>query len=189
MSPYTGSGCHPAEHSNESPAGIGSCRELHSRGKLWACLMPWRPRTASSAPNMRSVMPPPGVSSSRMNLVYAGQCNPLAEATSTYRGYLVAEPKRHVAGLGDLTDPEAAALGRLVNRLARALKEVAEAEHVYSFVFGDGLAHAHLHVVMAPRYAGTPVQYWGVRLREWPDVGEDEMRGLVAQLRAHVIDD
>ena len=57
-------------------------------------------------------------------------------------------------GLGDLTDPEASALGLLVNRLARALKEVAEAEHVYSFVFGERLGH--LHVVLAPRFTGTP---------------------------------
>jgi diadenosine tetraphosphate (Ap4A) HIT family hydrolase len=106
---------------------------------------------------------------------------------SAYRGYLVAEPKRHAAGLGDLTDREASALGLLVNRLARALKEVAGAEHVYSFVLGDG--PAHLHVVLAPRYAGTPPEYWGVRLREWPDaprVDEEEMRILVALLRTHV---
>ena len=123
------------------------------------------------------------------DVVYAGHAYPLTGPAVAYRGYLVAEPKRHAAGLGDLTDPEAAALGRLVNRLARALKEVAEAEHVYSFVLGDGLAH--LHVVLAPRYPGTPREYWGVRLREWPEaprVGEDEMRSLVARLRAHVID-
>jgi histidine triad (HIT) family protein len=63
----------------------------------------------------------------------------------------------------------------------------AGAEHVYSFVLGDGLAH--LHVVLAPRYAGTPREYWGVRLREWPDaprVGEDEMRSLVLRLRAYM---
>ena len=122
-------------------------------------------------------------------LVYAGHAYPLVEPVLAYRCYLVAEPMRHVAGLGDLTDPEAAALGLLANRLAGALKEVAEAEHVYSFVFGDGLAH--LHVVLAPRYAGTPREYWGVRLREWPDapqVGEAEMRSLVARLRARVID-
>ena len=83
-------------------------------------------------------------------LVYAGHAYPPG-AGWAYRGYLVAEPMRHAAGLGDLTDREAAALGLLVNRLARALKEVAEAEHVYSFVLGDG--HAHLHVVLAPRYA------------------------------------
>lgn len=120
-------------------------------------------------------------------LVYAGHAYRPAEEVSAYRGYLVAEPKRHAAGLGDLTDREAGALGLLVNRLARALKDVAGAEHVYSFVLGDGLAH--LHVVLAPRYVGTPREYWGVRLPEWPDaprVGEDEMRILVARLRTHV---
>ena len=120
-------------------------------------------------------------------LVYAGHAYRPAEQVSAYRGYLVAEPKRHASGLGDLTDREAAALGLLVNGLARALKEVAGAEHVYSFVFGDGLAHQH--VVLAPRYAGTPREYWGVRLREWPEapsVGEDEMRSLVARLRMHM---
>ena len=120
-------------------------------------------------------------------LVYAGHAYRPAKRVSAYRGYLVAEPRRHATGLGDLTDREAAALGLLVSRLARALKEVAGAEHVYSFVLGDGLAH--LHVVLAPRYAGTPREYWGIRLREWPDaprVGEDEMGRLVARLRACV---
>jgi histidine triad (HIT) family protein len=119
-------------------------------------------------------------------LVYAGHAYPLDEPESAYRGYLVAEPRRHAAGLGDLTDREAFALGLLVSRLARALKEVAGAEHVYSFVLGHGLAH--LHVVLAPRYAGTPREFWGVRLREWPDaprVGEVDVRRLVARLRSH----
>jgi len=78
----------------------------------------------------------------------------------------------------------------LPSNSGRRRTEVAEAEHVYSFVFGDGLAH--LHVVLAPRYAGTPREYWGVRLREWPDaprVGEDEMWSLVARLRARVTAD
>ena len=73
--------------------------------------------------------------------------------------------------------------------LARVLKGVAGAEHVYSFVFGDGLAH--LHVVLAPRYPGTPREYWGVRLREWPDaprLDEPGMRSLVASLGAHLFD-
>lgn len=122
------------------------------------------------------------------DLVYAGHAYPRTRPTVAYRGYLVAEPKRHARGLGDLTDPEAAALGQLVNRLARALKDVAGAEHVYSFVFGDGMAH--LHVVLAPRYPGTPREFWGVRLREWPDaprIDEHEMKSLVARLRAHVV--
>jgi hypothetical protein len=72
-------------------------------------------------------------------------------------------------------------------RMSNWRHKVAGAEHVYSFVLRDGLAH--LHVVLAPRYAGTPREYWGVRLREWPDaprVGHDEMRSLVGRLRAHV---
>jgi len=121
-------------------------------------------------------------------LVYAGHAHALT-GPLVYRGYLVAEPKRHAPGLGDLTDEEAAALGRLVNRLARALKEVAGAEHVYSFVFGHAVPH--LHVVLAPRYAGTPEEYWGVRLREWPGaprVDEREMRALVGRLKPHVME-
>jgi diadenosine tetraphosphate (Ap4A) HIT family hydrolase len=98
------------------------------------------------------------------DLIYAGHAySPIGRPA--YRGYLVAEPKRHASGLGHLTDEEAADLGRLVHRLALALKDVAGAEHVYSFVLGDGVAH--LHVVLAPRYPGTPREYWGVRLRQW----------------------
>jgi len=79
----------------------------------------------------------------------------------------VVEPKRHVAGLGDLTPEEAAALGRVVNDLARTLKESEGAEHVYSFVLGDAVPHLHVHLV--PRYPGTHKEYWGVRIDEWPD--------------------
>ena len=88
------------------------------------------------------------------------------ELTDAYIGHLMAEPKRHVTGLGELTDEEASALGRLVNDLARALVQVQGAEHVYSFVLGDEVDHLHIHVV--PRYPGTPREYWGSRLGEWP---------------------
>jgi len=70
------------------------------------------------------------------DLVYAGHVHGTASA---YRGWLVIEPQRHAPGLGDLKDDEACALGRLSNRLARVLKDVADAEHVYAFVFGDGV--------------------------------------------------
>jgi histidine triad (HIT) family protein len=123
------------------------------------------------------------------DLVYAGHAQ-TAAGGAVYRGYLVAEPKRHVAGLGDLSDKEAGALGQLVNRLARALKEVAGAEHVYSFVIGHGLPH--LHFVLAPRYPGTPSKYWGLRLREWPDaprIDPDEVRSFVTSLRGQIVEE
>jgi diadenosine tetraphosphate (Ap4A) HIT family hydrolase len=121
------------------------------------------------------------------DLVYAGHSHTLGRP-AIYLGYLMAEPKRHVAGLGALTDDEAGALGRLVNRLAGALKDVEGAEHVYSFVFGDNaIAGRHLHIHVVPRYPGTPRQYWARRLTEWPDAprgGPEAMRSLVDRLRS-----
>jgi hypothetical protein len=63
------------------------------------------------------------------DLVYAGHAYG-SEGDPVYRGYLMDEPKRHARGLGDLSDDEAAAVGRLANCLARALKEAEGAEHV-----------------------------------------------------------
>jgi diadenosine tetraphosphate (Ap4A) HIT family hydrolase len=117
------------------------------------------------------------------DLVYAGHAYG-ADGQSAYRGYLMVEPKRHAPGLGDLSDDEAAAIGRVVNRLARVLKEGEGAEHVYAFVFGAGIPHLHVH--LAPRYPNTPREYWGPRLVEWPDapnIDEPQMRALVARLR------
>ena len=117
------------------------------------------------------------------HLVYAGHIHAL-NGPKAYRAYLMVEPKRHVAGLGDLTDDEAAAIGVLSNRLAHLLKEVEGAEHVYAFVYGDLVPHLHVH--LAPRFPGTPAQYWGPRLREWPDaphVDPEEMRVVVSRLR------
>ena len=101
-------------------------------------------------------------------LVYAGHCH-LLGASDIALGWLIVEPKRHVAGLGDLTEGEAAAIGILLSRLGRALVQVEGAEHVYSFVLGDGLAAGHLHVHLMPRYPGTPREFWQKRVVEWPD--------------------
>lgn len=100
-----------------------------------------------------------------------------------YLGHLVIEPRRHVTGLADLTDDEAAALGRWAAKAAKAL----EAEHVYSSIVGHQVDHLHLHLV--PRYPGTPRDYWWPRLDEWPDAplgGNAEVTQVVAQIRARL---
>jgi diadenosine tetraphosphate (Ap4A) HIT family hydrolase len=120
------------------------------------------------------------------DLVYVGHMHTMGRPT-VYRGYLMVETKRHVPGFGDLTDDEAAAVGRLMNRVARVQKEIVGGEHVYAFVLGGGVPHLHVH--LAPRYPGTPREYWGTRLTRWPDaprVDEPEMRALVARLRGHL---
>jgi histidine triad (HIT) family protein len=120
------------------------------------------------------------------SLVYAGHAYQHGNDLDVYLGYLIAEPRRHVVGLGELTDDEAASLGRLVNDLAKALRVSEGAEHVYSFVSGDGeVAHLHVHVV--PRYPGTPPDYRGLRVTQWPDAprgGTDEMAATCDRIRA-----
>src|SRR4051812_21985606 len=76
------------------------------------------------------------------------------DGAPAYLGYLFVEPKRHAAGLADLTDQEAQALGALLTWLSRALKVTEDADHVYAFVLGDDVPHLHVHIV--PRYPGTP---------------------------------
>ena len=117
------------------------------------------------------------------DLVYVGHIHTMG-SPSVYRGYLMVETKRHVAGLGELTDEEAAAVGQLVNRASRALRDALGADHVFAFVYGTAVHHLHVHV--APRYPGTPREYWGPRIREWPDsptVDPDSMRALITRLR------
>jgi diadenosine tetraphosphate (Ap4A) HIT family hydrolase len=113
-------------------------------------------------------------------------CDPLVFAshgvvgdrTDVYLGHVFVETKRHVAGLGELTDDEAAAVGQLVNDLAAALRRSEHAEHVYGHVYGDRVPHLHVHLV--PRYPGAPPEYWTVRATDWPDAP----RGDLAAVRA-----
>lgn len=112
---------------------------------------------------------------------------PGQDGAPVYLGHLVVEPRRHVAGLGDLTGDEAAALGRWLARAADALRTDAGAEHVYSMVVGHQIDHLHVHLV--PRYPGTPREYWWSRLDEWPDapLGDvADVARVVSGLRAHL---
>lgn len=100
-------------------------------------------------------------------LVYAshGIIDPVKKRS--YIGTLFVEPKRHVSGVAELTDPEAERIGRVVTRLARALKQTADIEHVYVHVLGHHIDH--LHVWLVARYRGTPREFWPMRLADWPN--------------------
>jgi histidine triad (HIT) family protein len=102
-----------------------------------------------------------------------------------YLGYVFVETTRHVAGLGELTDAEASAVGRLTNDVAAALRSEGGAEHVYSYVYGDGVAHLHVH--LQARYPGTPVEHWPqrsgdgaitVNLSSWPDAPRGDLAAI-----------
>lgn len=104
---------------------------------------------------------------------------------SAYAGHLIVEAGRHVTSLGELTEVEAPSLGRALRLCDVALRESEGAEHVYVLLLGDHVPHLHLHV--APRYPGTPREYWGVRVDEWPQaprVNEVEVEAVCTRLRA-----
>ncbi len=100
-------------------------------------------------------------------LIYISHAQLWGNKADHYLGHLVIEPKRHVAELANLTDQEARSIGLFTKRAAQALMATEKIEHVYSFVFGDGVPHVHIHVI--GRYVGAPRKYWGVQVDEWPE--------------------
>lgn len=120
------------------------------------------------------------------DLLYVGHVQP---AETAYLGHLLIETKRHVATLDGLDVNEAATVGVLAARLAQALKATEGADHVYAFVLGDAVPHFHLHIV--PRYPGTPHDYYGPRVDDWPEAprgGPDEIAALCARVRRWLVD-
>ncbi len=99
--------------------------------------------------------------------LFVGHAAMPSDESKTYPGIFIIEPLRHIPGPEDLTDQEAEAMGLLVTRLSKALRACTDAEHVYIFRFGHHVAHLHIFIV--PRYPGTPPEYWGTRVDEWPD--------------------
>lgn len=81
------------------------------------------------------------------------------DGPSPLPGWLVLTAERHCRALHDLDAGATAALGPLAQRVMRAQRAALGAEHVYLFLIGDLLHHAHFHLV--PRYAGTPERLRG----------------------------
>ena len=123
------------------------------------------------------------------HLLYAGHCHLLGQP-DILLGWVVVEPRRHLAELGDLSFDEASSLGVLVARLARAVQQSEGAEHIYSYVGGDGLGAGHLHVHLIPRYRGSPPEYKGLRATEWsgaPRGGAVEMTAVAQRIRHQLL--
>lgn len=102
------------------------------------------------------------------------------DGTTAYLGHLFVEPLRHAPGLADLTDAEARSVGLWCARASQALRDVAGAEHVYASVAGDAVPHLHVHLL--PRFPGTPREFWGTRVNQWPQA----RRGTIAEIEVFV---
>lgn len=130
---------------------------------------------------------PPGGAIYCDEFVYASHAFIPEGKEHAYLGWLLIEPRRHIPTLAELTDEEGRAIGQLAARLSRALKAVIDAEHIYAFVIGHAVDHLHIHLL--PRYPGTPRQYWGQNIDEWPDAPKGDagqIRALCERIKAFV---
>lgn len=112
-------------------------------------------------------------------------------------GFAYLEPIRHIATIADLDGPEAASFGATVARTSRSLKAAAGAKFVYVYIFGDGVAHLHVH--LAPHRPGDALNSQMIRgeivsekmdngferffSREFPALPEAEQRRVAEVVR------
>ncbi|PBC79617.1 diadenosine tetraphosphate (Ap4A) HIT family hydrolase [Streptomyces sp. TLI_235] len=109
-------------------------------------------------------------------------------------GWLVLVPRRHVTSIAELTDDEAASLGRWQVRVSRALGEVTGCAKTYvaQFAEAEGFAHVHFHIV--PRSSDHPEELRGPRVfgllgkGAGTPVTPEEMDRLALLLRAALAD-
>ena len=104
-----------------------------------------------------------------------------------YLGYLLLSTKRHVPGLGELTEPEGQSIGLAVARLSKALQACTRAEKVYAEAYYE--VNPHVHVILTARYPGLPKEYWRWNVGDWPEAprgNPEAVAALSAQLRTRL---
>jgi len=114
--------------------------------------------------------------------VYHGQ--PGADGLAAL-GHLVIETDRHAPYLADLTDPEAASLGRLRSRVARALQSELEVPFVFTAVIGRHIPHFHEHLL--PRHPSVPPEMpWHQSDEAGPQADAKTVAELAVRLAARL---
>ena len=98
-------------------------------------------------------------------------------------GYVFIETTRHVPYVHQLTDAEAAAVGRIRPGSPRRWLPSCRSSTCSPWSSGTGVAHFHEHVFV--RHVGTPPDLpWG---EPWPDAPTGDIESLVDRLRARLV--
>jgi diadenosine tetraphosphate (Ap4A) HIT family hydrolase len=116
-------------------------------------------------------------------------------------GFAYLEPIRHIASIADLDGAEAASFGATMAKASRSLKKATGAEFVYVYIFGDGVAHLHVH--LAPHREGDALNSQMIRgeivsekldngferffSRDFPALPEDEQRRIAEAVRRELV--
>lgn len=100
------------------------------------------------------------------------------------QGYLVIEPRRHFLDLSKANSAECVSYGQVLSQAMNAIREVVDAERIYTFSLGESCPHYHLHVI--PRRAGFPRAYKARGIMQYPltpAVDESVLEFLCERLR------
>jgi diadenosine tetraphosphate (Ap4A) HIT family hydrolase len=99
-------------------------------------------------------------------------------------------PRRHVTAIADLTDAEAAELGRWQVRLSRALSVVTGCAKTYVAQFAEAEGFCHVHFRVVPRMPDLPPQLRGpgvFRLLAVADaISDDQADQLATAMSEHL---
>ena len=112
-------------------------------------------------------------------------------------GFSYLEPKRHIPHVTDLDGPEAQTFGEVLRKVTHFLKEEAQAELMYVYIFGGGVPHLHVH--LAPHRAGDALNDQMIRgeivseqldngatrfvSQEFPPLPEEQLRAFARRLQ------
>jgi len=111
-------------------------------------------------------------------VIYSDELVYVSHRASGSLGYVFVETQRHAPYLDQLTDDEAAAIGRATSQVARGLRAELDVDFVHTAVSGMGVAHFYEHVFV--RHTGTPQLYmWW---QEWPDAPLGDIPALCKRL-------
>ncbi|MFM9842232.1 MAG: HIT family protein [Dongiaceae bacterium] len=112
-------------------------------------------------------------------------------------GFAYLEPKRHVPYITDLAGAEAASFGAVLAHCAGTLREVTGADVIYTYIFGDGIPHLHVH--LAPHRKGDALNDQMIRgeiveeklpsgatrffSKEFPALPREDLLGVAEEIR------
>ncbi len=113
---------------------------------------------------------------------------PQLENEKATKGHLLLELRRYITDLANMNESETAAFGGIIRDGVRAMKATLDCEHVYLYRINDKVAHLHFHLI--PRYPGTPKEYWGLKIMEYPDakkIALPEIKILALEIRKSLL--
>lgn len=95
----------------------------------------------------------------------------------TNPGHVLVIPKKHYRWVWDVQEN----YSKVCNKVARALKKAFSTDYVVSFVMGDEVHHAHIHLVPRVKNDG----HGGlINLKDIKQISADEMKAIAEKIRS-----